>query len=53
MKKCEERRNLSFLSWSLVKRKEKRRDEKLFCLIEKKNEKIENKISKILLLCPY
>ena len=32
---------LSFLSWSLVKRKGKRRDEKLFCLIEKKNEKIE------------
>ena len=44
---------LSFLSWSLVKRKEKRRDEKLFCLIEKKNEKIENKIDKNLLLCPY
>ena len=37
----------------LVRRVEKWRDEKLFCLVEIKNKRMKNKVDINLLLCPY
>ena len=44
MEKWKDGKDLVFSRMCLVKRVEKWRDEKLFCLVEKKSERIENKV---------
>ena len=53
IQKWRDGRNFSFpLRWQ-VWGVEKWRDGKLFCLVEKKNERIENDVCRNLLSCPY
>ena len=53
IEKWEGRRVLVFSHMFLVERMEKQRNGKLFCLVEKKNEMIKNRIGRNLLLCKY
>ena len=52
IEKWEDRRDLVFSYLYLVERMEKWRDEKLICLVEKKNENMENEVGINLQLCP-
>ena len=52
MEKWKDRKDLAFSHLCLVRRVEKWRDEKLFCLVEIKNERMKNKVDINLLLCP-
>ena len=52
IEKLDDRRNLVFSYLYLVRRMEKWKDEKLICLVEKKNERIINKIGINLQLYP-
>ena len=45
IEKLEDKRNLVFSYLYLVRRMEKWKDEKFICLVEKKNERMKNKIS--------
>ena len=53
MKKWDDRKDLVFPHLCLVGRVEKQRDEKLFCLVEIKNERMKNKVDINLPLYPY
>ena len=53
MEKWEDKKDFNFPYLCLVGRVEKWRDEKRFCLVEKRNEMIENKVCINLLICPY
>ena len=58
MKKWEDKKDFNFPHLCLVGRVEKWRvekwrDEKRFCLVEKRNEIIENEVCINLLICPY
>ena len=53
IEKWEDRKDLVFFHMCLVGRMEKWRDGKLICLVEKKNEMMENEIGINLQLCPH
>ena len=52
IEKWKDRKDLVFFHMCLVGRAEKWRDGKLFCLVEKKSERIENKVGVKLPLYP-
>ena len=53
MEKWKDRKDLAFSHLCLVRRVEKWRDEKLFCLVEIKNEMMKNEVDINLPLYPY
>ena len=53
IKKWEDKKDLVFSYMCLVGRIEKWGEGKLFYLVEKKNERIENRVYINLLICPY